>query len=53
MCDNVSQREDDFPEGRARWKTILPREDIPSGYPHCHSIVVLLYRTNPNLLKYQ
>ena len=34
-------------------KTILPRGDIPSGYPHWHGIFVLLYRTNPNLVKYQ
>ena len=40
---NVSQREDGFPSGG----------DIPSGYPHCHGIFVLLYRTNPNLVKYQ
>ena len=44
---NVSPREDGFPEGGARGKTILPRGDIPSCYPHCHSIFVLLYRTNP------
>ena len=50
---NVSQREDGFPEGGARGKTILLREDIPSGYPHWHGIFVLLYRTNPNLVKYQ
>ena len=35
---NVSQREDGFPEGRV---------------PHWHDIFVLLYRTNPNLVKYQ
>ena len=35
-----------FPEG-ARGKTILPRGDIPSCYPHWHGIFVLLYRTNP------
>ena len=34
-------------------KTILPRGDIPSGYPHWHGIFVLLYRTNPNLVRYQ
>ena len=50
---NVSQREDGFPEGRAWGKTILPRGDIPSGYPHWHGIFVLLHRTNPNLVKYQ
>ena len=36
------------PRGR-----MLPREDIPSGYPHWHGIFVLLYWTNPNLVKYQ
>ena len=36
-----------FPEGGARGKTILPRGDIPSCYPHWHGILVLLYRTNP------
>ena len=44
---NVSPREDGFPEGGARGKTILPRGDIPSCYPHWHGIFVLLYRTNP------
>ena len=44
---NVSPREDGFPEGEARGKTILPRGDIPSCYPHWHGICVLLYRTNP------
>ena len=34
---NVSPRE----------KTILPRVNIPSCYPHWHGIFVLLYRTNP------
>ena len=43
---NVSQRDDGFPEGGARWKTIIPRGDIPSRYPHWHGIFVLLYRTN-------
>ena len=38
--------------GYPEW-TILPRGDIPSGYPHWHDIFVLLYRTNPNLAKYQ
>ena len=42
-----------FPEGGAREKTILSRGDIPSGYPHWHGIFVLLYQTNPNLVKYQ
>ena len=50
---NVSPREHGFPEGVAQGKTILPRGDIPSGYPHWHGIFVLLYRTNPNLVKYQ
>ena len=43
-----------FPRGRMVFaraepegKTILPRGDIPSGYPHWHGIFVLLYRTNP------
>ena len=31
----------------------IPRGDIPSGYPLWHGIFVLLYRTNPNLVKYQ
>ena len=44
---NVSPREDGFPEGGARGKTILPRGDNPSCYPHWHGIFVLLYRTNP------
>ena len=44
---NVSPREDGFPEGGARGKTILPRGNIPSCYPHWHGIFVLLYRTNP------
>ena len=44
---NVSPREDGFPEGGARGKTILPRGDIPSCYPHWHGIFVLLYWTNP------
>ena len=44
---NVSPREDGFLEGGARGKTILPRGDIPSCYPHWHGIFVLLYRTNP------
>ena len=44
---NVSLREDGFPEGGARGKTILPRGDIPSCYPHWHGIFDLLYRTNP------
>ena len=44
---NVSPREDGFPEGGAWGKTILPRGDILSCYPHWHGIIVLLYRTNP------
>ena len=50
---NVSQREDGFPEGGVRGKTIVPRVDSPSGYPHWHGIFVLLHRTNTNLVKYQ
>ena len=42
------------PRGRMVFpKTILPRGNIPSGYPHWHGIFVLLYRTNPNVVKYQ
>ena len=36
-----------FPEGGARGKTILPRGNISSGYPHWHGIFDLVYRTNP------
>ena len=32
---------------------VFPLGDIPSGYPHWHGIFVLLYQTNPNLVKYQ
>ena len=43
-----------YPDGMSpRRKTILPRGDIPSGYPHWHGIFVLLYQTNPNLVIYQ
>ena len=30
---------------------MTPRGDIPSGYPHWHRILVLLYRTNPHFGK--
>ena len=52
-CWNVSPREDGFPEGGARGKTILARGDTPAGYPHWDVIFVLLYQTNLNLVKYQ
>ena len=42
-------REDGFPEGEARAKTILPRE-IFRDVIH---VFVLLYQTNLNLVKYQ
>ena len=34
-------------------KTILPRRSILSGYPHWNVIFVLLYETNPTMVKYR
>ena len=42
-----------FSQGRIPRETFLPRASIPSFYPHWDVIFLLLYQTNPTMVRYQ